>query len=145
MRQTLAGLLILAAASGRAADLPPAPPAGAPVEERLYLASAASDGAGLLAARIACVAFQRARLEARLEEGLLARGWSAEADRLWRLSEALARFEAAHIRPLVDEETQSVLLDAYFPEGIAAAPDGPARADRCRAFGEAYMLRRVLG
>jgi hypothetical protein len=143
MRRTFA-ILLLAVAPARAADLPSTPSAGAPLEERLYLAAASGapgDALGLLAARIDCVAFQRARIEARLDAGLLAQGWNAEADRLWRLSEALARFEAVHIRPLIDAETQAAVLAAYAP----AAGDGERRARRCRAFGDRLALGRVAG
>lgn len=116
------------------------------------------------------MAFQRAAIAARLENGLLARGWSGEADRLWRLSEALAAFEAIHIRPLIDEATEEALLAAYAPGtgSIAAGPDartptalpqalGPqsldsddpgadeSRATRCGSFADTFALRRVLG
>jgi len=147
MRRTLATLLALALSAPPvlAADPPPPPPAGAPAEERLYLASATADALGLLVARVECVAFQRARIEARLDDGLLARGWTAEADRLWRLAEALARFEAAHIRPLIDPDTQDALLEATAPDGLAPAPRDETRAGRCLAFGDALALRRVTG
>jgi hypothetical protein len=135
--------LALAATPAAAADLPPPPPAGAPIEERLYLASASvsGDALRLLAARVDCVAFQRARIDARLDDGLLARGWNAEADRLWRLSEALSRFESAHIRPHIDAETQAAVLAAYG----ATSPDAPDRASRCAAFGDRFALSRVSG
>ena len=147
MRTALATLLLLAlsAPPAPAADLPPAPAAGAPAEERLYLSSARADALELLTARVDCVAFQRARIEARLDTGLLARGWTAEADRLWRLAEALARFEAAHIRPLIDRDTQDALLEATAPDGLAPGPSEETRATRCRAFGDAFALRRVTG
>jgi hypothetical protein len=148
MRKALATLVALAAAPVLAADLPPPPRAGAPVEERLFLAAdagaapvASTDALGLLAARIDCVAFQRALIEARLDAGLLDGGWSAEADRLWRLSDALARFEAAHIRPLIDADTQGAVLAAY----ASLAPDLAARARRCLAFGDRFALDRVSG
>jgi hypothetical protein len=147
MRLTRTLLLALAVTpAAAAADLPPPPP-GAPLEQRLYLtsasasASASGDALRLLAARVGCVAFQRARIDARLDDGLLARGWNAEADRLWRLAEALALFEAAHIRPHVDAETQAAVLSAY----ASATPDEPARADRCAAFGNRLALTRVSG
>jgi hypothetical protein len=148
MCKTLAKLITLAAAPALAADLPPEPRVGAPVEERLFLAADAAraqiadtDDLGLLAARIDCVAFQRARIDARIAAGLLARGWSAEADRLWRLSTALGRFEAVHIRPLIDADTQSAVLAAYAAE----APDDATRARRCLAFGDRFALDRVSG
>ncbi len=140
-RRLLAALLALAAASAQAADLPPAPRAGAPVEERLYLAAASdgSDPMSLLVGRIACVALQRARIAARLDAGLLARGWNAEADRLWRLSLALDRFETVHIRPHVDADSQDAVLAAYADAPGADAPG------RCAAFGDSLALRRVSG
>jgi len=128
-----------------AADLPPAPPAGAPVEYRLYIASDSLDALDLLLARVACVAVQRAAIAARLEAGLLARGWSGEAGRLWRLYQALEAFEAAHIRPLIDADTQDALLDAYFPSAVGGAEGGETRARRCLAFADAWALRRVAG
>jgi hypothetical protein len=90
------------------------------------------------------VAYQRAMIDARLEAGLLARGWSGEADRLWRLSEALTAFEAAHIRPMVDAETEAALLAAYTAEPPADGADDP-RAARCGSFADTFVLRRVLG
>ena len=141
MQRIAVALLGLLAAPVRAADLPPPPGAGAPVEERLYLAAAAAgDALGLLVARIDCVAFQRGQIDARLADGLLARGWNGEADRLWRLAEALARFEAAHIRPMIDAETQAAVLAAYAP-----AADEETRARRCQAFGDRFSLGRVVG
>jgi hypothetical protein len=141
MRLIAAAVVVLSAMPAFAADLPPAAGASAPLEERFYLAAAsAEDALGLLAARIDCVAFQRELIEARLDAGLLARGWNAEADRLWRLSDALARFEAAHIRPAIDAETQAAVLAAYAP----ASEDEDARARRCLAFGDRFALGRVL-
>lgn len=126
---------------GPPSGLPPAPPAGAPVEQRLYLASDSLAPLDLLVARVTCVALQRAAIAARLEAGLLARGWSHEADRLWRLTEALEAFETAHIRPEVDAGTQAALLDAYTPD---LAPNDP-RGAGCGSFADPSMLRRVLG
>jgi hypothetical protein len=134
-------LLLAIAATPAAADLPPPPPADAPLEERLYLTSATDDTMRLLAARVDCVAFQRAGIDARLDAGLLARGWNAEVDRLWRHAEALARFEDAHIRPHLDEGTQAAVLAAY----AAATPDDTARALRCASFGDRFALARVSG
>lgn len=145
MRTTLTTLLALAALPALAADLPPPPRAGAPLEERLFLAAGVTDPApgdlGLLAARVDCVAFQRTLIDARLGDGLLAGGWNAEADRLWRLSEALARFEAVHIRPMIDAETQAAVLAAY----AFAARNDEARARRCLAFGDRFALGRASG
>jgi hypothetical protein len=143
-RNSLAGLALLATPlTAGAAEMPPAPAAGAPLEERLYLASDTADDVVLLVARVTCVAYQRAMIGARLEAGLLARGWSGEADRLWRLSEALTAFEAAHIRPMVDRDSETALLAAYVPD---PQPDGDdPRAARCGSFADAFMLRRVLG
>jgi hypothetical protein len=143
MQRTLALILALAAAPVAAADLPPAPRAGAPLAERLYLATAApvENDLALLAARIACVAFQRDRIAGLLDAGLLAHGWNGEVDRLWRLSEALNRFEAAHIRPHVDAETQELVRHAYAP-----AIAGDAESDhQCTGFGNSYALRAVSG
>jgi hypothetical protein len=160
----LALLALLAAPAGlQAAEMPPPPPPGAPLQERLYIASDSADDIVLLLARVTCVAYQRARIDARLEAGLLARGWSGEVDRLWRLSQALAAFEAAHIRPMIDAETEEVLLAAYAPDtatgtsaegppetgpdsartAVPAAAEDP-RALRCLSFGDAFLLRRAL-
>jgi hypothetical protein len=142
MPRILAAFLSIAALPVAAADLPPVPRAGATIEERLYLSTAASapDDLALLAARIACVAHQRDRIAAMLEHGLLIRGWNGEAERLWRLSEALAAFEATHIRPHVDAETQAAVLEAY-----ASARDETPDTHRCTGFGNSYSLRAVSG
>jgi hypothetical protein len=142
MYSILASLLALAALPAVAADLPPAPRAGATIEERLYLKTSAiaPDDLALLAARIACVAFQRDHIAERLEDGLLIRGWNADVERLWRLSEALVAFEAAHIRPHLDAETQAVVMDVYAP-----SRDEMSRANRCTGFGNSYSLRAVSG
>jgi hypothetical protein len=144
MRRTVAAVLLLAAAPAVAADLPPPPGPGAAVEERLFLAAAPpapGDALGLLAARVDCLDFQRGLIAARLEAGLLARGWNGEADRLWRLSQALDLFETRHIRPMIDPETQAAIVAAFAP----AEADGEARARRCQAFGDRFALRRVTG
>jgi hypothetical protein len=144
MLRIVAAVVLLAAVPAAAADLSSPPGPGAAVEERLYLAdapTAAGDALGLLVARIDCVDFQRGLIAARLDAGLLARGWNAEADRLWRLSEALDRFETAHIRPMIDAETQAEVIAALAPEGS----DQEARARRCEAFGDRFALRRVTG
>ena len=144
MRRTVAAVLLLAAAPAVAADLPPPPGPGAAVEERLFLEAAPpapGDALGLLAARVDCVDFQRGQIAARLDAGLLARGWNAEVDRLWRLSEALDRFETAHIRPMIDAETQAEVVAAFAP----AETDGEERARRCQAFGDRFALRRITG
>jgi hypothetical protein len=142
MQRTLALILALAPAPAAAADLPPAPRAGAPIAERLYLATAApvQDDLALLAARIACVGFQRDRIARLLDAGLLAHGWNGDVERLWRLSQALDRFEAAHIRPHVDAETQAEVRDAY-----AAAIAEATSAHQCTGFGNSYALRAVSG
>jgi hypothetical protein len=142
MHRTLPLILALAAAPAAAADLPPAPQAGAPLAERLYLASTTpvEDDLALLAARIACVAFQRDRIARLLDAGLLDHGWNGDVDRLWRLSEALDRFEAVHIRPHVDAETQEMVRDAYAP-AIAEANS----AHQCTGFGNSYALHAVSG
>jgi hypothetical protein len=145
MRMTLLALLA-APLPALALDLPPVPPVGAPVEERLYLASDSVDPLDLLVARVTCVAFQRAAIAARLDDGLLARGWTGEADRLWRLSEALTAFEATHIRPLIDEETEEALLDAYAPGLRSARPPAPrAHALRPQSPGPQSLGPQSLG
>ena len=136
--------LVVAALPAGAAEMPPAPAAGAPVEERLFLASDSADDLLLRVARVDCVAYQRALIDARLDAGLLARGWSGEADRLWHLSEALAAFEDAHIRPMIDPDSEAALLAAYVPAPAAIGKEDP-RASRCASFAHAFVLRRVLG
>lgn len=140
MHRTIAFLFGLAAAPAVAADLPPAARAGAALDERLYLVAAepAADDLALLAARITCVAYHRDRIMGLLDAGLIARGWNAEVDRLWRLSEALDRFETAHIRPHVDPETQKEVGELYSGSGVNAAA-------RCTGFGNSYALRAVSG
>jgi hypothetical protein len=142
MRNAFALVLVLATTPVAAADLPPAPPAGAPLAERLYLATTtpAGDDIALLAARIACVAFQRDRIARLLDAGLLAHGWNGDVDRLWRLSEALDRFEAVHIRRHVDAETQEMVRDAYAPMIAEANGD-----HQCTGFGNSYALYAVSG
>jgi hypothetical protein len=142
MDRSLAVIIALAAAPAAAADLPPAPRAGAPLAERLYLAAAVpvEDDLALLAARIACVAFQRERIAELLDAGLLAHGWNGDVDRLWRLSDALDRFEAAHIRPHVDADTQAEVRDAYM-----SAFAGANSVHQCTGFGNSYALRAVSG
>ena len=71
--------------------------------------------------------------------GLLARGWTAKADRFRRLS------EAAPIRALIGRYAQDALLAACFPEGLPNGREDEARARRCLAFGDALALRRVNG
>jgi hypothetical protein len=69
MRTPLAALaLALRHAAARAAEVPPAPAAGAPLEERLYLASDTADDVGLLVARVECVAYP-ARADRRAARG----------------------------------------------------------------------------
>jgi hypothetical protein len=142
MPRILAAFISIAALPVAAADLPPVPRAGATIEERLYLSTSASapDDLALLAARIACVAHQRDRIADLLGQGLLIRGWNGEAERLWRLSEALTVFEAAHIRPHVDPETQAAVLKVY-----AAAQIATQDPHRCTGFGNSYSLRAVSG
>jgi hypothetical protein len=142
MHRTLALILALAATPAAAADLPPAPPAGAPLAERLYIVTPApaEDDLALLAARIACVAFQRDRIAQLLDAGLLDHGWNGDVNRLWRLSEALDRFEAVHIRPHVDTETQEMVREAYAP--VIAEADS---AHQCTGFGNSYALYAVSG
>lgn len=142
MHRTITLILAFSAVPAAAADLPPAPRAGAPLAERLYLATArpAEDDLALLAARIACVAFQRDRIARLLDAGLLDHGWNGDVNRLWRLSEALDRFEAVHIRPHVDAETQEMVGDAYAP--MIAEANG---AHQCTGFGNSYALRAVSG
>jgi hypothetical protein len=142
MHRVVALILALSATPAAAADLPPAPRAGAPLAERLYLATAApvEDDLALLAARIACVAFQRDRIAHLLDAGLLAHGWNGDVDRLWRLSEALDRFEAAHIRPHVDPVTQELVRETY-----AQAMASSESTHQCTGFGNSYALRAVSG
>lgn len=142
MRRSLTVILALAAVPAAAADLPTVPRAGAPVAERLYLlpAAPAEDELALLAARIACVGFQRDRIARLLDPGLLAHGWNSQVDRLWRLSEALDRFEAAHIRPHVDAETQEQVRYAYATV-VAEAQS----THQCTGFGNTYALLAVSG
>lgn len=133
---------ILAATPAAAVDLPPPVGPGAPLRERFYLASEAADDLSLLAARIECVAHHRARIEGLVDKGGLARGWSPEAERFWRLSQALDLFESAHIRPHVDAHTQEALARIYADGGAAQVED---RAERCLSFGDIYALRRLAG
>jgi hypothetical protein len=149
MRQyALAPFLAGLASVVLAAELPPPAPPGSTPQERLYLASGSADDIALLAARVECVAFQRARIEARLADGVVSQGWNHAAQGLWRLHEALSRFEAAHIRPHVDRDTQQALIDTYAPDGFdlaAETEEGADRARRCQSFGDAGTLRRLAG
>ncbi len=140
MRLALLALCFALAAPAAALDLPPPARSGGPILERFYLASDAAGDLALLAARIECVAFHRARIAGYLDAGLLAGGWTRDVDRLWQLSEALDAFEAAHIRPFVDPDTQAALADLVLASGAEEA-----RSARCASFGDIYAFRRLAG
>jgi len=142
MRRAVLALILAVATPAGAVDLPAPPAMDAPARERFYLASEEAGELSLLAARIECVAHHRARIDGFVQEGGFAQGWSREAERLWRLSRALDLFEAAHIRPHVDPDTQEALARTY---GGGEASDAEDSARRCLSFANPFALRRLAG
>lgn len=142
MHRAVLALFLAVATPAGAVDLPAPPAMDAPARDRFYLASEEAGELSLLAARIECVAHHRARIEGFAGAGGLAWGWSSEAERLWRLSRALDLFEAAHIRPHVDPDTQEALAATYAERKATDAED---RARRCLSFADPIALRCLAG
>lgn len=88
-----------------------------------------------LVMRIECVAWQRARIDRAMLEGVSRVGWGHRRQALWTQALGLERYEQRHIRPYIDAQTQAVLIETYWPDGLLAARNAPDPRDaRCARF-----------
>ena len=138
---TWALTLFLAGTTGHAQETPTAPSSDDLIGQQDWPAPSLD----VILGRIECLGWARAQINVEFLELEGTGQWTTHHQMLWNIQEASYVFEQANIRPWVDAETQSVILEQYWPGGLLA--DGAQdRAQTCAIYrGSEFLRSAILG